>query len=109
MRARLFEGRGPMRLMDNSQRFGSHQSSDDIGMTMLKIAHMRYQLFRARFGRDPEANEPLFFDPEESEPVVAGGRGDCKRGNRVIGAARTSNSIDAVSVSRRRGRKSGST
>ena len=71
MRARQFEGRGPMRLMDNSHRFGSHQSSDNIGMTMLKIAHMRYQLFRARFGRDPGPNEPLFFDPEESEPVVA--------------------------------------
>jgi hypothetical protein len=71
MRARCFEDRGPMRLMDHSQRFGSHQSSDDIGMAMLKIAHMRYQMFRARFGRDPEPHEPLFFDPEESVPVVA--------------------------------------
>jgi len=60
-----------MRLMGNGRRLGSRQS-DDIGMAMLKIARMRYQIFRDQFGRDPGPDEPLFFDSMQSEPVVAG-------------------------------------
>jgi hypothetical protein len=71
MRIKQYEARRPMRSMDNCRRIGSRQS-DDIGTAMLKIARMRYQIFRDRFGRDPGPDEPLFFDSSQSEPVVAG-------------------------------------
>ncbi len=31
---------------------------------------MRYKAFYDRFGRDPEPDEPLFFDPEQEHPVA---------------------------------------
>jgi hypothetical protein len=41
-----------------------------------KVAAMREQMireqleaFRAKFGRDPKPGEPVFFDPDEDEPV----------------------------------------
>jgi hypothetical protein len=40
-------------------------------MAMLKIARLRYQIFRDRFGRDPGPDDPLFFDSRRNEPVVA--------------------------------------
>jgi hypothetical protein len=38
---------------------------------MLKIARMRYRIFRDRFGRDPGPDDPLFFDSMNDRPVVA--------------------------------------
>jgi hypothetical protein len=37
----------------------------------MRISRLRYQIFRARFGRDPYPDEPLFFDPANDIPVVA--------------------------------------
>jgi len=37
----------------------------------MRIARLRYELFRDRFGRDPYPEEPLFFDPSCDVPVVA--------------------------------------
>jgi hypothetical protein len=37
----------------------------------MRIAKLRYEIFRARFGRDPLPDEPLFFDPCNDIPVVA--------------------------------------
>lgn len=71
MRQRQLETREPIRLMGNCRRAGSRRS-DDIGMAVLKIARMRYQIFRDRFGRDPGPDDPLFFDSSRKEPVVAG-------------------------------------
>jgi len=31
---------------------------------------MRYRAFCERFGRDPEPDEPLFFDPAQEQPVA---------------------------------------
>ena len=31
---------------------------------------MRYRAFCDRFGRDPEPDEPLFFDPAQDHPVA---------------------------------------
>ena len=46
---------------------------------MLKIARLRYHLFRDRFGRDPGPDDPLFFDSRLSEPVVAGASEMCSQ------------------------------
>jgi len=39
---------------------------------MLKIARLRYQIFRAQFGREPGPDDPLFFDSTNDHPRVAG-------------------------------------
>jgi hypothetical protein len=38
---------------------------------LLEVAKVRFALFRERFGRDPEPDEPLLFDPEKAEPTAA--------------------------------------
>jgi len=35
----------------------------------LEVFRRRYQAFCERFGRDPEPDEPLFFDPAQDKPV----------------------------------------
>jgi hypothetical protein len=35
----------------------------------LEVFRMRYQAFCDQFGRDPEPDEPLFFDPAQERPV----------------------------------------
>ena len=52
-------------------RRAASRYSDDIGIAMLKIARVRYQIFR-RFGRDPGPDDPLFFASSNDQPVVAG-------------------------------------
>lgn len=41
-------------------------------MAMLKIARLRYKIFRAKFGRDPPPDDPLFFDSTSDPPIIAG-------------------------------------
>ena len=45
--------------------------SDPLVAALLEIAKVRFALFRERFGRDPEPDEPLLFDPEQNEPTAA--------------------------------------
>ena len=71
MRMKQFQARRPMRSMETGRRAGSRYSHD-IGLTMLKIARVRYDIFRATFGRDPGPDDPLFFDSMNDQPVVAG-------------------------------------
>lgn len=52
------------------RRVGSRYG-DDIGVAMLKIARVRYEIFRTRFGRDPGPDDPLFFASTHDHPVVA--------------------------------------
>jgi hypothetical protein len=33
------------------------------------------EAFRAKFGRDPGPNDPVFFDPDATDPVHVGCRG----------------------------------
>lgn len=42
-----------------------------IAAALIEIAKIRYEAFRERFGRDPEPDEPLLFDPAEDEPTAA--------------------------------------
>lgn len=71
MRMKQSHARRPMRLMGISRRDGSRHG-DDIGTAMLKIARVRYEIFRARFGRDPGPDDPLFFNSTKDHPEVAG-------------------------------------
>jgi hypothetical protein len=57
--------------MGGCRQLGSRYS-DDIGIAMLKIARVRYDIFRIKFGRDPGPDDPLFFDSMRDQPVVAG-------------------------------------
>ncbi len=41
-----------------------------MAIATLEVFRMRYKAFYARFGRDPEPDEPLFFDPEQALPVA---------------------------------------
>src|SRR5580704_11343623 len=41
-----------------------------MAMATLEVFRMRFQAFCERFGRDPEPDEPLFFDPAQETPVA---------------------------------------
>lgn len=40
-----------------------------MAVATLQVFRMRYRAFFERFGRDPEPDEPLFFDPAQDEPI----------------------------------------
>ena len=42
-----------------------------IAAALIEIARIRYEAFRERFGRDPEPDEPLLFDPTVDEPTAS--------------------------------------
>jgi hypothetical protein len=71
MGIKRFEARRPIRSIGNCRRPAS-RLSDDPELAVLKIARVRYQIFRDRFGRAPRPDEPLFFDSKHREPVIAG-------------------------------------
>jgi hypothetical protein len=68
--------------------------SDPSIAALLEIAKVRFALFRERFGRDPEPDEPLLFDPDHEEPIAA--TGDDSR-LQVVSAAIASE-VDASAV-----------
>ena len=37
--------------------------------SFLEVIRVRFRAFREHFGRDPGPNEPLFFDPDQDQPV----------------------------------------
>jgi hypothetical protein len=49
----------------------SPEGNEGIASALIAIAQIRYEAFRDRFGRDPEPDEPLLFDPMEDEPTAA--------------------------------------
>src|SRR5277367_5452959 len=62
--------RSSTRVIGERWRTGARHSGD-VAAALLRISKLRFQLFRARFGRDPYPDEPLFFDPSNDVPVVA--------------------------------------
>jgi hypothetical protein len=62
--------RNSTRSIGERWRMGARRSSD-VAEAVMRISRLRYQIFRARFGRDPYPDEPLFFDPSNDVPVVA--------------------------------------
>jgi hypothetical protein len=61
---------------------------------LLEIAKVRFAVFRERFGRDPEPDEPLLFDPDQDQPTEAN-KEDCRI--QVLSAALASK-VDAGEV-----------
>jgi hypothetical protein len=49
----------------------SRESAEQGKLALLKIAHLRFRAFSAKFGRDPRIDEPLFFDESQDAPVLA--------------------------------------
>jgi hypothetical protein len=61
------------------------QRSGGVTFALLQVAQWRMDLFRRRFGRDPDPNEPLFFDPGNDNPMPVADAEMCRQ---VIAAAR---------------------
>ena len=57
--------------MDRSFRDSNFSRQAEVRQALLRIASLRYQEFYERFGREPEPDEPLFFDPHHNEPKLA--------------------------------------
>jgi hypothetical protein len=68
--------------------------SDPSVAALLEIAKVRFQLFRERFGREPELDEPLLFDPDKREPIAAT---EADRRVQVVSAA-LATEVDARTV-----------
>jgi len=58
-------------MWDSSSRGGNFCRQAQAQQALLRIASLRYQEFYERFGRDPEPDEPLFFDPKHDKPKRA--------------------------------------
>lgn len=41
-----------------------------MALATLEVFRRRYRAFCERFGRDPEPDEPLFFDPALDQPIA---------------------------------------
>jgi hypothetical protein len=41
-----------------------------MAIATLEVFRIRYRAFYERFGRDPQPDEPLFFDPAQDQPVA---------------------------------------
>jgi hypothetical protein len=70
MRHGQTKSRGSKRTVGERFRDGARRSSN-VSASVMRIARLRYEMFRDRFGRDPYPDEPLFFDPSRDTPVVA--------------------------------------
>jgi hypothetical protein len=42
----------------------------ETASALLEVLRLRFERFRQRFGRDPEADESLLFDPDFDRPVI---------------------------------------
>ena len=58
-------------MWDSSSSSRSFARQAEAQQALLRIASLRYQEFYERFGREPEPDEPLFFDPAHNEPTLA--------------------------------------
>lgn len=61
---------------------------DTVASALIAIAQIRYEAFCQHFGREPEPDEPLLFDPAEDLPTAAN---VADRTLQVINAAMLSN------------------
>jgi hypothetical protein len=71
----------------------SHKS-DPLVSALLEIAKVRFALFRERFGRDPDPDEPLLFDPAKDEPTAS----TTDDGRVQVLSAAIASEVDAVEV-----------
>ena len=52
-------------------RIFRQKSDGQAEIALLKIAHLRFRAFHAKFGREPRIDEPLFFDESQDQPIKA--------------------------------------
>jgi hypothetical protein len=62
---------GPHRVFSSSGDSGTYPGTS-LESALLRVASVRFEAFRERFGREPLPDEPLFFNPEADSPVPAG-------------------------------------
>jgi hypothetical protein len=48
---------------------GDEEFDAETAAALIEVLRLRFERFRERFGRDPEADEPLLFDPDFDCPV----------------------------------------
>jgi hypothetical protein len=53
----------------NDMIVGDEEFDPETAAALLEVLRLRFERFRQRFGRDPEADEPLLFDPDFDRPV----------------------------------------
>jgi hypothetical protein len=70
MHKKRFQTRRSTRSMESGQRTAARYRAE-IDVAILKIARVRSKIFRAKFGRDPGLDDPLFFDPKSDHPIIA--------------------------------------
>ncbi len=70
------------------------EADECLEMAVLRIARVLYSTFVNRFGRDPEPDEPLLFDPRQGHPVNAN-RSDTL--NQIMTAAKAAR-VDLKSI-----------
>jgi hypothetical protein len=56
--------------LKNDMVLGDEDFDAETAAALLEVLRLRFERFRQRFGRDPEADEPLLFDPDFDRPVV---------------------------------------
>ncbi len=56
--------------MKNDIILEEDEFDSETAAALFEVLRLRFERFRERFGRDPEADEPLLFDPDFDEPVV---------------------------------------
>jgi hypothetical protein len=71
MRMKDFQARKSTRSRENCLRACSRYR-DDIGVAIIKILRLRSEIFRTRFGRDLDVDDPLFSSPRMTQPVIVG-------------------------------------
>jgi hypothetical protein len=70
MNTHIKENREFHRVSNSSGNTGSY-SQTSLEEVLLSVASIRLKAFRARFGREPLSDEPLFFNAEADSPVQA--------------------------------------
>jgi hypothetical protein len=79
MRMKDFQARKSTRSRENCSR-ACARYRDDIGVAIIKILRLRLEILlrlrleilRSRFGRDLDADDPLFSSPRMTKPLIAG-------------------------------------
>ena len=67
----MFRSKSPLRKSTARRNARSAWRGSAMTVALLGVADRRYRMFREKFGRDPELDEPLFFDPASDHPVQA--------------------------------------
>jgi hypothetical protein len=91
----LLAGESYRRLRGNRHHMYLYfENNPGVASALLEVARIRFEAFRDRFGRDPEPDEPLLFDPAEDQPTAAS-IGD--RTLQIVSAAMLCD-VDAVAI-----------